>query len=132
MNGIATKCKFSFRAYCRIPLVFLKVMKVSLPNLNDKNFRSKKSTKKLVGVALLLPIFPHSWTWPFGHFWPFLTIQTQGIEQTTTILFILKVLWCSNNLMQKMTSMTLSIYEIIHLKVFFKNFAHKFPPISRF
>ena len=45
-----------------------------------------------------------------GHFWPFFTIQSQGIELTKTLLFILKVLWCSNNLMQKMTSITPSIY----------------------
>ena len=45
---------------------------------------------------------------------------------------ILKVLWCSNNLMQKMTSLILTIYEVIHLKVFFKNFALKFSPISGF
>jgi hypothetical protein len=56
-------------------------------NLYDKDFRSKELTeKKLVGVALLLPPFqPHQ----HGHFWPFLTIQSQGIE---TMLFILKVL----------------------------------------
>ena len=30
--------------------------------------------------------------------------------ETKTLLFILKVLWCSNNLMQKMTSITPSIY----------------------
>jgi hypothetical protein len=41
-----------------------------------------------------------------GHFWPFFIIKSQGIELTKTLLFILKVLWCSNNLMQKMTSIT--------------------------
>ena len=59
-----------------------------------------------------------------GHFWPFFTIQRQGIEQTTNLLFILKFLRCSNNQMQKMTSITPSIYETIHKKVFFKNFDH--------
>ena len=48
-----------------------------------------------------------------GHLWQFFTIQSQGIEQTTTLDFTLKVLW-----QQKMTSITPSIYEIIHLKVF--------------
>jgi len=38
-----------------------KVMKISLPNLNDMDFRSQESTKKsLVGVALLLPTLPPS------------------------------------------------------------------------
>jgi hypothetical protein len=36
-----------------------------------------------------------------GHFLPFFTIQSQGIELTKTLLFILKVLLSSNNLMQK-------------------------------
>jgi hypothetical protein len=44
------------------------------------------------------------------------------------MLFILKVLWRSNNLMQKMTSLTPYIYEIIHLKVFLKHFAQNFSP----
>jgi len=61
-----------------------------------------------------------------GHFWPLFTIQSQGIKQTTTLLFILNVLWCKNNLMQKMTSITPFIYKIIHLKIFFKNLASKF------
>ena len=34
-----------------------KVMHVSLLNLNDKDLRSKTSTKKMVGVLLLLPTF---------------------------------------------------------------------------
>ena len=51
------------------------------------------------------------------HFWPFFTIQRQGIEQTTNLLFILKVLRCSNNLMQEMTSITPSIYKTVHQKV---------------
>ena len=32
--------------------------------------------------------------------------------------------------MQEMTSITHSIYEIVHLKVFLKNFAQKFQPIG--
>jgi hypothetical protein len=54
--------------------------------------------KKIMGVASLLPTFPPH---EHGHFWPFFTIQSQGIEQTKTLLFILKVLWWSNNMMQK-------------------------------
>jgi hypothetical protein len=54
------------------------------------------------------------------------TIQSHGIEQTKTMLFILKVLWCSNYLMQKLTSTTPSINEIIHLQEFFKKFGQKF------
>ena len=50
---------------------------------------------------------------PHEHFWPFFTIQRQGIEQTTNLLFILKVLRWSNNLMQKMTSITPSIFKSI-------------------
>ena len=66
------------------------------------------------------------------HFLPFFTVQSQGIEQTKTLLFILKVLWCSIYLMQKMTSVAPSIYEIIYLKVFLKNFAQQFYPFARF
>jgi hypothetical protein len=61
-----------------------------------------------------------------GHFWPFFTIQRQGIEKTRNLLFILKVLRCSNNLIQGMTSTTPSTYKNIYQKVFFKNFEHKF------
>ena len=53
----------------------------------------------------------------------FSIINSQGIQQTTTELFILKFLCCSNNLMHKITSKTPSIHEIIHVKLFFKNFA---------
>ena len=53
-------------------------------------------------------------------------------RKTTTMLFMLKVLWYSNNLMQTMTSITSSIHEVIHFKVFFKNFVQNFSPISRF
>ena len=35
-----------------------------------------------------------------GHFWSFFTIKSQGIKRSTILLFILNVLWCSNNLMQ--------------------------------
>ena len=45
-----------------------------------------------------------------GHFWSFFTIQSQSIELTTTLHFTLKVLWCSNHLMQKMTHKTSPIY----------------------
>ena len=41
MDGIATKCCFSKRAYCRLlTLGISKVMKISSPNLNDMDFRS--------------------------------------------------------------------------------------------
>jgi hypothetical protein len=77
-----------------------------------------------MGVVLLLSFpRPHE----HGHFWPFFTIQSQAIEQTTTLHFI-----CNNNLMKERTSITTSIYEIIHFQVFFKTFAQKFSPISRF
>ena len=99
-----------------------KLMKISLPNLNDMVLRSQESTEKsLMGVALLLPTFPPSWKWSF--LVVFFTTQIQGIEQNIPLHFTLKVLWFSNNMMQKMTSITPSIYKISHLKVFFKNFA---------
>ena len=53
-----------------------------------------------------------------GHFWLFFTIQRQGLEQTTNLLFILKVLRCSNNLMQRMTS-------IIPIKLFIRKYFSK-------
>ena len=106
-----------------------------------------------------------------GHFWPFFTIKSQGIEQTKTMILFWRFYgvatmtrdvstgatsatavapkfsdtlalfqprgamarshlnfprgYVTVNLMQKMTSMTPSIYEIIHL-VFFKKFAQNF------
>ena len=63
-----------------------------------------------------LPSHPHE----LDHFLPFSTIQCQGIELTKTLLFILKFLRCSNNLMQIMTSITPSIYKTIHQKVIFR------------
>jgi hypothetical protein len=59
----------------------------------------------------------------FGHFF---LIHSQGIEQTKNILFICFYLWCSNNLKQKLTSITLSINEINHLKVLFKTLLNIF------
>ena len=86
-----------------------KVMKISLPNLNDIDFRSLESTEKKIWwewhYSFLL-----SRPYELGHFQPFSTMHSQGIELTKTLLFILKVLWCSNNLMQKMTFITPSIY----------------------
>ena len=68
-----------------------------------------------------------------GCFWPFFTIQSQRIEQTILWeFFILKVFWCSNNLMQKLTSITPTYKIISHLKVFFKYFAQKFELLSSF
>ena len=94
-------------------------MNISLPNLNDIDFRSLESTEKKFGGSGIIPsYFPALMN--LAIFLPFFTIQSQGIELTKTLLFILKVLWCSNNLMQQMTSKTPSIFKIIHLKVFFK------------
>ena len=63
-----------------------KIIKISLPNFNNMDFRSIESIEKgLVGVALLS--CPHE----LGHFWPFFIIQSEGIELTKTPLFILKV-----------------------------------------
>ena len=60
-----------------------------------------------------------------GHFWPNFTIQSQEVEQTTFMLFIMKVLWCSNNLMQKMTFITpsteISIWKYCS-KILLRNF----------
>ena len=47
-------------------------------------------------------------------------IQSQGLEQSETLFLFWKILWFSNNLMQKMTSITHFIYKISHLEVFFK------------
>ena len=67
-----------------------------MTRISDHKNQQKKS---FAGVALhmcsFLLTFPPLWTWPF------FKIQSQGIELTKTLLFILKVLWCSNNLMQK-------------------------------
>ena len=62
-------------------------MKVSLPNLNDKDFRSKKSTELLTTPSYFPALMDIA---IFGHFSQFI------------------------------------------LKVFFKSFDQKFPPISRF
>ena len=57
MDGILTNENIISKG----PLGISKVMKISLPNLNDIDFRSYESTEKsLVGVALLLPTFPPS------------------------------------------------------------------------
>ena len=94
------------------------------------NFRSLELTEKsLVGVALLLSTFSHSLTWLFLAIFH----NTEPRDRTDKNHdFILKILLCSNNLIQKMTSITPSISENIHLKVFFKKFAQNFSPISRF
>jgi len=89
-----------------------------LPNLKDNRITKQK---KFDGSGIT-PSY-------FGHFWPFFTTPSQGMEQTTT-LFFLDVLWCSNNLMQKIASTTEdpyntpSIFKIIYLKFFFRNFTH--------
>ena len=102
-------------------------MKISLPNFDGMVSDHKNQQKKsLVGVALCSPsYFPALMN--LAIFAIFHNTDPR-IELTKTLLFILKVLWCSNNLMQKMTSTNHSIYEIVHLQVFFKNFAQKFPP----
>jgi hypothetical protein len=46
--------------------VFYYIVKIALPNPNNKLFISKESnTKKLEGVATLSPSFPPSGTWTF-------------------------------------------------------------------
>ena len=48
-------------------------------------------------------------------------IQSSRIEQTTTLLFMSKVLWCSNYLMQKK-----NFYNPFYLLKYFSNFALTF------
>ena len=75
--------------------------------------------KGLMGVTLLLPTFPPSWTWPF-----------LAIFHNTEPRAILKFLWCSNNLMQKMTyvHIKLSILKYVS-KILFRN-VHDFQGFS--
>ena len=47
------------------------------------------SRKDITYSSILFPNFPTSWTWPF------LTIQNQGLKQTPILIFILKLLSCS-------------------------------------
>ena len=57
MDGIVTKLIFQ-NIIVKDDLGISKVMKISLPNLNDIDFRLLESTeKKMVGVASLLPTF---------------------------------------------------------------------------
>ena len=67
-----------------------------------------QNKKKLAGVALLLFTFLLSWKWSFFH---------NSKPRHKTMLFILNVSWFSNNLMQKMTSITPSMQKIVHLKI---------------
>ena len=57
-------------------------------------------------------------------------ISTYSRAGHISLLFILKVLWCSNNLIQKRIFKTPSICKVIHMKVFFRNFAQKVKPFS--
>ena len=63
--------------------------------INRKKFGRSGITPFYFPVRVLIKIVI------LGHFSQY---RRQGIEQTTILLFILKVLGCSNNLMQKMTS----------------------------
>ena len=55
-----------------------------------------------------------------GHFPEY---RDKEVEQSVTLLFWSIYLWCSNILVNKMSSMTHSINELIHLEVIFKYFA---------
>ena len=60
MDGIGSKW-FFLNIIMKDDLGISKVMKISVQNVKDMDFRLKKSTEKsLVGVALLLPTFPPS------------------------------------------------------------------------
>ena len=61
-------------------------------------------TKKFDGSGITPSYFPALMRMVF--FAIFLKIQSQGMEQSATLFFILKVLWCTNNLMQNMTFVT--------------------------
>ena len=59
-----------------------------------------------------------------GHFWPFSLIHSKGLEKSETMFLLFwKILYFSNSQMPNKTSITHSIYKIIHLKLFFKTFA---------
>ena len=78
------------------------VLEIALPNLNDMDFRSQETTERslVCGNGITPSYFPALMKMVIFH----------NTELTKTLIFILKVLWCSNNLMQKMTSITPSIY----------------------
>ena len=59
MDGIATKCLFSRRTLGRITLAFQnsKVIKISLENLNNMDFRSQELTKKKFDGSGFVPSY---------------------------------------------------------------------------
>ena len=99
-------------------------MKILLPNLNSIYFRSLELTGKKFGGSGTTPFYSSALMnlTIFGHF----SQYSQGIDLTKTLVFMLKVLRRSNNLMQRMTSITPFIYKIDHLEVFSKNFEQIF------
>ena len=105
IDGIATKCSF-----CQ-------VIKVSLPNLNDKD--SRKRIKKEIWVEghnFFLLSRPHV----HGYFWPFFTIQSQEVEQRLQSSFLFWRFYA----LATMQKMTISIFKIIYLKAFSKHFTN--------
>ena len=97
MDGIATKCDFT-KYHCEgWPWHFknnediitkFKWHKFQITRINRKKFDGSGTTPSYFPALMNLAIL--------GHF-----SQSQGIKMTKTLLFILKFLWCSNNLMQK-------------------------------
>ena len=97
MDGIATKCCFSRRALGRMTLELKISSKIRMTWTSDR-----KNQQKYVW-----------WEWHYsflfsrphehGHFWLFFTIQRQGIEQTTNLLFILKVYFSIMKVLAKTT-----------------------------
>jgi hypothetical protein len=98
MDGIATKCDFPKYYYEGWPWHFKRIEDI-ITKFKWQGFQFIRTNRKKNDGSGITPSYfpPHE----LGHFWPFSTIQSQGIELTKTLLFILKVLWCSNNLMQK-------------------------------
>ena len=92
-----------------------------LPNLNGQRIYNKKFDGSgiapdhfpaLFKMVIFSPFSQYSYTGGRGSISK-QSYRSIGIEKTTTLLFILKVLQCSYNLMQKMTSIT-PIYKISH------------------
>ena len=113
MDVIALKCWFSkwrchFKSDENIITKFI-WLKFQILRIQQK--------KSLMEVALHLPTFQPSWKWSFFTIF----YNTEPRDRTDyNPAFYFEVFWCSNNLILKMTSTITSIYEIIHLKVFFK------------
>ena len=117
MEGIVIKWSFSRLSLWSIPWHF-KINEDIITKLKWQGLQIIKINRK------------KWWDWHYsfllsrphehGHFWPFFTVQRSGIEQTKTLLFILKVLRCSSNLIQitphylrsKMTIITHSAFYL--------------------